>query len=148
VNLVGLSGHLGTIRDNDPADYEAVFAVNVKGTFLYMSAELRNMRVAKGDARGGSIVNAASIAGLVGKPHCSVYGASKHAVVGITKAVAREEVNSYVVSFSRLFGVTFRVLDPFLREASVGPFLVGPLTDPRLFFFHLALSLDFSKDRC
>jgi NAD(P)-dependent dehydrogenase (short-subunit alcohol dehydrogenase family) len=94
VNLAGLSGHLGTIRDHDPADYEAVFAVNVKGTFLCMSAELRNMRVAKGDVGGGSIVNAGSIAELVRKPHCSVYGASKHAVVGITKAVAREEEKS------------------------------------------------------
>jgi NAD(P)-dependent dehydrogenase (short-subunit alcohol dehydrogenase family) len=56
-----------------------------------MSAELRNMRVAKGDVGGGSIVNAASITGLVGKPRCSVYCASKHAVIGITKAVAKEE---------------------------------------------------------
>jgi len=36
-------------------------------------------------------VNAASITGLVGKPNCSVYCASKHAVVGLTKAAAREQ---------------------------------------------------------
>lgn len=52
------------------------------------------MRVAKGDVGGGSIVNAGSVVGLVGKPNASVYCASKHAVVGITKAVAREEVTS------------------------------------------------------
>jgi NAD(P)-dependent dehydrogenase (short-subunit alcohol dehydrogenase family) len=94
VNLAGISGHLCSVRDHDPTDYEAVFAVNVQGTFLCMSAELRNMRVAKGEVGGGSIVNAASIAGLVGKPNCSVYCASKHAVIGITKAAAREEATS------------------------------------------------------
>ena len=59
-----------------------------------MSAELRNMRVANGEVGGGSIVNAASITGLVGKPSCSIYCASKHAVIGITKAAAREEENT------------------------------------------------------
>ncbi|PSN73000.1 putative short chain dehydrogenase/ reductase [Corynespora cassiicola Philippines] len=94
VNLAGIAGHLGTVRDHDTADYEAVFAVNVQGTFNCMSAELRNMREAKGDVGGGSIVNAASITGLVGKPSCAVYCASKHAVIGITKAAAREETSS------------------------------------------------------
>lgn len=79
------------MREHDPDDYEAVFAVNVKGVFNSMSAEIRHMRVAKGDVGGGSIVNAASITGLVGKPSSSVYCASKFAVIGITKAAAREE---------------------------------------------------------
>jgi NAD(P)-dependent dehydrogenase (short-subunit alcohol dehydrogenase family) len=55
-----------------------------------MSAELRNMKAAVGGSVGGSIVNAGSITGLVGKPSCSVYCASKHAVIGITKAAAKE----------------------------------------------------------
>lgn len=69
--------------------------VNVQGMFNCMSAELRSMRVATKDGPGGgSIVNAGSITGLVGKPNCSVYCASKHAVNGLTKAAAREEVES------------------------------------------------------
>lgn len=52
------------------------------------------MRVAKGDIGGGAIVNAASVAGLVGKAGFSIYCASKFAVVGITKAAAREESES------------------------------------------------------
>jgi NAD(P)-dependent dehydrogenase (short-subunit alcohol dehydrogenase family) len=69
MNHAGSAGHLGMIREHDPADYEAVFAVNVQGTFLCMSAGLRNMRVAKGNVGGSSIVNAASMAGLVGNPN-------------------------------------------------------------------------------
>ncbi|KAH7130649.1 hypothetical protein B0J11DRAFT_483394 [Dendryphion nanum] len=93
-NLAGISGHLSTVRNIDLADYESVFAVNVKGTFNSMSAELQYMRPAKDDVGGGSIVNAASITGLVGKPSCSVYCASKFAVIGITKAAAREEATT------------------------------------------------------
>ena len=39
---------------------------------------------------GGSIVNAASICGLIGMKGCSVYCASKHAVIGLTRAAAKE----------------------------------------------------------
>lgn len=59
-----------------------------------MSVELRNMRIAKGGFGGGSIVNAGSVVGIVGKPQTSVYCASKFAVIGITKAAAREEAAS------------------------------------------------------
>lgn len=94
MNSAGIAGKLGNMRDHDSEDYEAVFGVNVKGVFNSMSAELRYMRTAKNDAGGGSIVNLASITGLVGKPGCSVYCASKHAVIGLTKAVASEEKSS------------------------------------------------------
>lgn len=91
MNLAGISGALAPIHAHSPSNYAAVFAVNVEGTFNCMSAQLRNMRVARGNVPGGSIVNAASITGLVGKPNCSIYCASKHAVVGLTKAAAKEQ---------------------------------------------------------
>lgn len=59
-----------------------------------MSAELRNMRTKNGEVGGGSIVNAASVVGIIGKPHTAIYGASKSAVIGITKAAAKEEGES------------------------------------------------------
>ena len=96
VNLAGVAGHLDPVTEHSTSIYEAVFAVNVEGTFNCMSAQLRNMRVATDDIPGGSIVNAASICGLVGKPNCSIYCASKHAVVGLTKAAAREQAESGV----------------------------------------------------
>jgi NAD(P)-dependent dehydrogenase (short-subunit alcohol dehydrogenase family) len=82
---------MASVREHDSDVYEEVFAINVKGTLNCMSAELKHMRTSHGDIGGGSIVNAASITGLVGKPNASIYCASKHAVVGITKAAAREE---------------------------------------------------------
>ncbi|KAF2264591.1 NAD(P)-binding protein, partial [Lojkania enalia] len=77
VNVAGIPEHLGTVRNHNSTDYEAVFAVNVKGVSNCMSAELRNEGL-------GSIVNVASITGLVGRPSYSVYCTSKFAVIGIT----------------------------------------------------------------
>ncbi|EUC45552.1 hypothetical protein COCMIDRAFT_95270 [Bipolaris oryzae ATCC 44560] len=95
VNLAGISGSLAPAHAHSPSNYAAVFGVNVEGTFNCMAAELGSMRVASGDVvTGGSIVNAASITGLVGKPNCSIYCASKHAVVGLTKAAAKEQVGT------------------------------------------------------
>jgi NAD(P)-dependent dehydrogenase (short-subunit alcohol dehydrogenase family) len=96
VNLAGICGRLDPVRDHDPANYEAVFGVNVAGTFNCMSAQLRNMNnadPAKG-TKGGSIVNAASVTGIVGKPNTSIYCASKAAVIAMTKAAAREQTAS------------------------------------------------------
>lgn len=67
-------------------EWESVFAVNVTGTFLCTRAFLPAM-VAAG---WGRVVNIASIAGKVGHPYISAYAASKHAVMGFTRAVATE----------------------------------------------------------
>lgn len=65
-------------------------AVNARGVWLCMQAQLRAMlRNAPAPEGGYSIVNAASIAGLIGSPMLPAYTASKHAVVGMTRAAAR-----------------------------------------------------------
>ena len=66
--------------------FDRMIAVNLKGVWLCMRAELEAMR-AQGD---GAIVNTASIAGLIGIPTSSAYVASKHGVVGLTKSAAIE----------------------------------------------------------
>jgi NAD(P)-dependent dehydrogenase (short-subunit alcohol dehydrogenase family) len=63
-----------------------MIAINVKGVWLCMKHEITQM-LAQG---GGAIVNAASVAGLVGAPKHAIYAASKHAVVGLTKSAAAE----------------------------------------------------------
>jgi NAD(P)-dependent dehydrogenase (short-subunit alcohol dehydrogenase family) len=62
-------------------------AINVKGVWLAMKYEIPAMLAT---ADGGAIVNTSSIAGVVGFPQVPIYAASKHAVIGMTKAVALE----------------------------------------------------------
>lgn len=68
-------------------EWEKIMAVNLRSVFLCMKHEIRQFLVQGG---GGSIVNTSSIAGLVGAPMISSYVASKHAIVGLTRAAAAE----------------------------------------------------------
>jgi NAD(P)-dependent dehydrogenase (short-subunit alcohol dehydrogenase family) len=74
------------------ASFDRMIAVNLKGVWLCMKYELDQM-VAQG---GGSIVNTASIAGLIGLPTSSAYVAAKHGVVGLTKTAALEYASDNV----------------------------------------------------
>src|SRR3546814_12997495 len=65
---------------------DSTYAINVRGLWLCMRAELRLM-LQRG---GGSIVNISSGGGLLGAPGLPGYSASKHAVVGLTKTAALE----------------------------------------------------------
>jgi NAD(P)-dependent dehydrogenase (short-subunit alcohol dehydrogenase family) len=67
--------------------FDGMLAVNLTGVFLCMKHEIVQM-LAQG--RGGSIVNTASIAGLIGLPSATHYVAAKHGVVGLTKTAAME----------------------------------------------------------
>lgn len=85
-NNAGVEEENDKIADVDEALFERVMAINVKGVWLCMKYQLVVMA-----ARGsGSIVNTASVAGLIGAPKRAAYAASKHAVVGMTKSVAAE----------------------------------------------------------
>ena len=75
-----------TVDQHSEEQYDRVMAVNSTGVFLCMKYEIPAML--KGG--GGCIVNTASGAGLVGAKGLSVYSASKHAVVGMTKSAALE----------------------------------------------------------
>lgn len=73
-----------TVADCSDAHWDSVMAVNLRGIFLCMRAEIRQMR----QQGFGAIVNTASIGGLVGNPKAPAYIASKHGVIGLTKAAA------------------------------------------------------------
>lgn len=81
------------------AEWEHIMAVNVTGTFLCTQAVFEQMV----QHRWGRIVNVASLAGLEGDRYISAYVAAKHAVVGFTKAVAKEAAGT---------GVTVNVVCP------------------------------------
>jgi len=89
-NNAGISGSGGAVRgptaDYSEESWDAVLSINLKGVWLCMKYELQQM-LAQG---GGAIVNTASIAGLVGIAGNIGYVASKHGVVGITRAAAIE----------------------------------------------------------
>ena len=77
--------HQGTILDCTPKDWDFSFNLNVRAMFMTIKHALPRML----EHGGGSIINMASVAGsLKGLPARCAYGASKAAVVGLTKAVA------------------------------------------------------------
>jgi len=81
--------HHGTILDCTPKDWEFSFNLNVKSMYLVTKAFLPGM-LKKG---GGSIINMSSIASSVkGLPNRFVYGATKAAVIGLTKSIAADYV--------------------------------------------------------
>src|ERR1700733_2508824 len=85
-NNAGVEGDVKPITEYSLESFRRVLDVNVVGVFLGMKHVLPVML--KNDS--GSIINTASIAGLVGSPHIAVYSASKHAVAGLTKSGAWE----------------------------------------------------------
>ena len=85
-NNAGILGHNSPLVEATVADYEQVLGVNLRGAFLGLRDVIRQML--KQD--GGSIVSTASIAGLRASPNCSLYAASKFALIGLTRTAARE----------------------------------------------------------
>ncbi len=85
-NNAGIHVAVEETADVDGADFDRVVAINLRGVFVCMKHELRRMR-AQGS---GAIVNCSSQSGFVGIPGLGAYTASKHGVIGLTKAAALE----------------------------------------------------------
>ena len=85
-NNSGTEGTPAPLADDNVENYQKIFEVNVKGLWLCIKYQLKHMQ----QHGAGSIVNNASIAGLIGFPGLGLYTASKHAVLGLTKAAALE----------------------------------------------------------
>lgn len=85
-NNAGIEGKVQPTAEYDEAMFDAVIGVNVKGVFL----GLRHVLPVMLRQKSGTVVNTASVAGLVGTPGMPAYVASKHAVIGLTKTVSGE----------------------------------------------------------
>jgi NAD(P)-dependent dehydrogenase (short-subunit alcohol dehydrogenase family) len=85
VNNAGVA-HSAPLAKTSLEDWNRVLAVNATGTFLCTRAFLGGML----ERKRGSIVNVASVAGLVGARYIAAYAAAKHAVIGLTQSVAAE----------------------------------------------------------
>ncbi len=86
-NAAGIDGEAGKpTADCSMENWNRVVATDLTGVFSCMRYEIPEML----KTGGGSIVNCASIAGIVGAPYVPAYVAAKHGVVGLTKAAALE----------------------------------------------------------
>jgi NAD(P)-dependent dehydrogenase (short-subunit alcohol dehydrogenase family) len=83
--VIGRQNNIARIEEVDDDDWDFIFGVNTKGLLNCLRAQIPHF-----NEKGGSIVNAASILGLIGSKKSIGYVASKHAVVGMTRAAAKE----------------------------------------------------------
>jgi len=85
-NCAGIGSAAVSTADHELEIWQRTLSVNLTGVWLCMKHEIKQMLI----QGGGSIVNIASGAGLVAVPYAAAYVASKHGVVGLTRAAAIE----------------------------------------------------------
>jgi 2-keto-3-deoxy-L-fuconate dehydrogenase len=90
VNNAGIS-HVGNILEASVEDWERVMAVNARGVFLCSKYAVAHMVEQK--PQGGVLVNIASVAGMIAVDRRFIYGASKGAVISITRSIAMDFVD-------------------------------------------------------
>jgi len=125
-NNAGIEQIPEPLTQTTEATYDRIIDINVKGVWLSMKHEIPAML----KTGGGSIVNTSSVAGLIGMGGISVYVASKHAVLGLTKAVALEYAKQGIrVNAVAPGGVETPMFDRFLtvvpREAMMNMHPIG-----------------------
>lgn len=111
-NVAGI-GHVGSLPNTTAADLDRLFAVNVRGVFNCCTAFVPAML----DHKSGSVINMASIAGVVAVRERLAYTATKFAVVGMTKALALDHSHT---------GVRFNCICPGRVET---PFVLARLKE-------------------
>ena len=114
VNNAGIASSAPLAKES-LEQWNKIFAVNVTGVFLCSRAVISGMT----EAGWGRIVNVASVAGKAGSPYISTYTASKHAVVGFTRAVAVEVAKK---------GVTVNAVCPGYVDTDMSDHTVATIT--------------------
>ena len=111
-NIAGI-GHVGTVLNTTSADLDKLYAVNVRGIFNVCKAFAPGML----ERKAGSVINMASIGGIVAVRERLAYTTTKFAVVGLTKALALDHSHT---------GVRFNCVCPGRVET---PFVLARLKE-------------------
>ena len=130
-NNAGIESPIARIGDADEGVWDRSIAVNLKGVWLCLRAELRQM-----ERQGhGSIVNTASVGGLIAVPDNASYAAAKHGVIGLTRTAAIEYVRAGIRVNAICPGLTKSAMtkrlaaaDPNLMESIMPP--MGRMGEP------------------
>ena len=85
-NNAGIPGGMQPFAEHSDEQFERIMDINVRGAWMCVQEEIRAML----QTGGGSIVNASSGLGMIAAPQVAAYVTSKHAVLGLTRAVALE----------------------------------------------------------
>jgi NAD(P)-dependent dehydrogenase (short-subunit alcohol dehydrogenase family) len=131
-NNAGINIAAAPIADIDEAQWQRIVSTNLTGVFLCMKYEIAAMK----RTGGGTIINTASVGGLIGTAGVTAYCATKHGVVGLTKSAALDHIKDGIRINAVCPGGTRTAMleewfkDPEVERAALAGTPIGRMADP------------------